>query len=275
MNRTRLTLAVGMLCLFATRGTASIIYIPLVDSRPWVAVKNLPYARWDAKSAVAAGTELSFDKHGGPVDSAVMMPQSLYATDRDLVEGAKVWLPKGGLLIKMSGGNSSWYCTWRFDDRAAETSAQETVANLNGYEYNLCLQRSDTGGLLNPKIMIADFKALMTITDPESGMNRYRNGVGTTNAVNITPVDIDLLPKRAQQQVLADWTGTVCLHSGIVDMEGRPLLVSGKSCFSGIGQSIEIAGGRYTLLAMDADKHFKIRIDQPIDDRGIGPSVKK
>lgn len=275
MNRIGLTLAVGMVCLFATHGTASVIYIPLVDSRPWVAVKRLPFALWDAKSAIVAGTELSLDKHGGVVDSAVMMPQSVYATDRDLVEGTKVWLPKGGLLVQMAGGESGWYCTWRFDDRAAETPTQEAEANLNGFEYNLCLKASDTGGLSNPKIMIADFKALMTITDPESGMNRYRNGVGTTNSVNIAAVDVDLLPKRAQQQVLADWTRTICLHVGITDMKGRPLLESSKSCFSGIGQSIDMAGGRYTLLAMDADKHLKIRIDHPIDDHGIGPGVKK
>ena len=275
MKRTGLILAVGMLSLFATPGIASIIFIPIDNSRPWVAVKQLPYTRWDAKSAIVAGTELSFDKHGGAVDSAVMMPQSLYATDRDLAEGAKVWLPKGGLLVKMTGGQSGWYCTWRFDDRAAETSAQAAEANLNGFEYDLCLQGSDTGGLSNPKIMIADFKALMTITDPESGMNRYRNGVGTTNPVNIAATDIDLLPKRAQQQIIADWTRTVCLHVGITDMKGRPFLESAKSCFSGIGQSIEMASGRYTLLSMDADKHFKIRIDQPIDGHGIGPSVKK
>jgi hypothetical protein len=264
-----------MLSLFATPGIASIIFIPLDNSRPWVAVKHLPYARWDTKSAVVAGTELSFDKRGGAVDSAVMMPQSLYATDRDLVEGTKVWLPEGGLLVKMTGGESGWYCTWRFDDRAAETSAQAAEANLNGFEYNLCLQESAAGRLSNPKIMIADFKALMTITDPESGMNRYRNGVGATNAVDIAATDIDLLPKRAQQQVFADWTRTVCLHVAIADMKGHPLLESDKSCFPGIGQSIDMAGGRYTLLAMDADKHFKIRIDQPIDSHGIGPSVKK
>ena len=274
MKRMRSILVAGILCLVATRGIASVIFFPIVESRPWIAVKHLPFARWDAKSASAPATEVSVDKHGGVVDSAVMMPQSLFATDRDLVEGAKVWLPKGGLLVKMTGGEAGWYCTWRFDDRAADTSAQMVEANLDGFEYDLCLQESASGELSNPKIMIADFKALLTITDPESGMNRYRNGVGVTNTVNVASVDVGLLPRRVQQQVIADGKGS-CLHVGIVDMKGRALLVSGKSCFSGVGQSLELGGGSYTLLAVDGDKNLKIRIDRPIDDRGIGPSLKK
>ncbi|WP_343887948.1 hypothetical protein [Sphingomonas oligophenolica] len=248
-------------------------------SRPWTVRKRDPYATWDAKSQIAPSTEVVFEGKDGVVDSAPLMPQALYAVDRDLIEGNRVWLSKNSLLVKMDGGTGNWYCTWRFDEKSTGTKLGSADEHISGFDYVFCLRADENGNSIDAKIMIADFKGLLAITDPESGMGRYRNGVGATNSVVLKPVYNEKFPTRAQLQVLAAWNvshgGSVCLHMAIAAADTDQKLAQNDQCFSGVGQSLNIAGGTYTVTSIGEHNAFKIRIDSPINVRGLSPRIIK
>jgi len=266
--------------LSGAHGGVILSYIPIyISTGPssWTVRGSNPYAIWDAKSQIAPATEISFEGRDRVVDSAPLVPHALYASDQDLIDGNRIWLPKGGLLVKMAGGAGNWFCTWRFDERSNQSQAEAANERLEKIEHLLCLQADSNGKTTNSKIMIAHLKGLLTVSDPDSGMGKYRNGVGETNAVTLAPVSNDALPGRAQLQITAKWTssngGTVCFHAGLTDMKGRELFTQNDQCIAGAGQSINIAGGTYTITAIGERNTFKIRIDHPIDAQGIGPRV--
>jgi len=265
--------------LWAQSYRSFIVFLPAV-SHPWSVKLTDPYAMWDANSKNSAGTEVEVSSKNAVIDTAPLVPEAVYSSDQPIVEGAKVWLPKGGLLLKMNGGTGDWYCTWRFDDRSALTQDNFAAENLSGFgEYNLCLQGNADSKIGNPKIMIADFKALMTITDQDSGMGRYRNGVGVVSPVSVTPVNPQSFPTRTQLQVRGEWKsakgGSVCLHVAISNMASTELISSGEKCFNAVGQSVELGGGAYALLSIGDQKKFKVRIDKPIKIQGLGPRLIK
>jgi hypothetical protein len=260
----------------ATHYTTVTVYLP-GESRPWTVGKHDPYAVWDAHSESVVGRETELQNNFIVVDSAPVVPEELYASDQDLSDSAKVWLPKGGLLVKMTGGEGNWFCTWRFDDIASMTQAQADVTRLHrDGDYLFCVQADANGKTSNPRVMLADFPAMLAITDRESGMNRYRNGVGAANSVMLSRIESTALPARAQLQVLAGWSrrhNALCLHIGLVITKTAEILSGGEQCFSAPGQSIDIAGGRYTLTTMGEHKTFQIRVDRPLDVHGLAPSV--
>ena len=207
----------------------------------WEAEADVPYAIWDARSSAVAGTEVALSDRGGKVDIAELVPQAVYATDQDLIDGQKVWLPKGGLLIKMAGGGGNWYCTWRYGAQAAATAAAFAEA-----DQELCVEADASGRTTNAKLFPASLPAVMTLTH---GFSEKRLKQGNTVSLRLT--DRTALPPRTELQVVAAWHarngGEVCLEQVVI-----PLKLGG-TCFSDVGQSVTLAGGRYTLTSLGAD----------------------
>lgn len=228
----------------------------------WIYDLDGDYAVWDASSTTAAGSEVSSDGKSIVVDQAPLVPQSLYATDQDLVADGKLWLPKGGLLVKMVGGEDggNWFCTWRFDQIALATSAQFPKG-----ERELCLQTDGAGHSIANHLEISFFPALLTIL-PSVREMRIKN----LNSVNLRETDREALPPRVALEISAEWHRrngrAVCLKGHMDAVEAIE-----EQCFGGVGQSIEYAGGRYTLMAMGQQNSFKIRIDHALSMRGLAP----
>lgn len=240
-------------------------------ARQWTTVKHLPYATWDAQSTVAAGTEVA----GDVIDSAPLTPHGLFASDQDLVNSVRVWLPKGGLLVKMGGDTGDWYCSWRFDFRSDVTQQQVEHGRLDGYEYNLCVQAGPDGHTTKARIMISFLRDLMTISQDDSGATRYRDDIQDYNSINIKPVSPDLFPKLVNMQITSHWKdrnfSAVCLNNTLTSIRTGELFHSEGPCFAGVGQSVQFSGGTYTLVSIDAERHYKIRIDMPMSVRGLAP----
>ena len=251
---------------------AVIMFFPGGRSRAetWTVVKGLPYAMWDAKSAAAPGTELP----AGVIDSAPLVPHALFETDQDIVNRVRVWLPKGGLLVKMGGAPGDWYCTWRFDFKSQVTQQDVDHGRVDGLEYNLCVEARADGQMTKARVLIAHFRDLMTISQDDSGATRYRDDIQDYNLVKLTQVDNSLLPHLANFQVYSWWNkkaSSVCLNGILAAIRpgGQSVSTNGP-CFSGVGQSVQFAGGTYTLILLD-NTQFKIRIDNPLNVQGLVP----
>lgn len=253
-------------------GGAIIMFFPAVRSRAetWTVVKGLPYAIWDAKSDAAPGTELP----AGVIDSAPLVPHALFKTDQDIVNRVRVWLPKGGLLVKMGGVPGDWYCTWRFDFKSQVTQQEVDHGRVDGLEYNLCVEAGADGQMTKARVLIAHFRDLMTISQDDSGATRYRDDIQDYNLVKLTQVDNSLLPHLANFQVYSWWnkkTSSVCLKVILAPIRpGGESVSNDGTCFSGIGQSVQFSGGTYTLTSVDKTQ-FKIRIDSPLNVQGLVP----
>ena len=243
---------------------------PGTRAENWTVVKDLPYAIWDAKSLAAPGTEITNDV----IDSAPLVPHALFATDQDLVSPVRVWLPKGGLLVKMGGAPGDWYCTWRFDFKSQVSQQDVDHGRVDGLEYNLCVEAGANGQMTKARVMIAHMRDLMTISQDDSGATRYRDDIQDYNLVKLAQVDNRLLPVLANLQVVSYWnkkSSAVCLHSTLAPIRSGGIpLSSGGPCFSGLGQSVQLVGGTYTLTALD-NNQYKIRIDSPLNVQGLVP----
>jgi len=264
----------AMIALFTASGLSAQGLVPTIIGQVvamqsgrgtpghWVYDTNADYAVWDASSTTVAGSEVSFVGKSVALDRAPLIPQSLYETDQDLIADGKVWLPKGGLLVKMVGGEDggNWFCTWRFEQIASATSAE-----FPKDERELCLQTDGADHTTANRLEISLFPALLTIL-PSVREVRIKN----LNSVNLHETDSDALPSRVDLRIFAEWHsrkgGTICLHGKMDAVEAIK-----EQCFDGIGQSIEYAGGRYTLTAMGEDNSFKIRIDRALSIRGLAP----
>ena len=277
----RLILGVVAAALVAQSATAqihySIIFLPS-EQRPWTVREQDPYAVWDARSDAPAGSEVALDRQSEVIDSAWLAPDNLYVTDRDLLEGSRVWLSGGSSLVKMHGRTANWWCTARFDDRSVISKREAAKAARRDFEYNLCLQADAQGHTFNPKIMIADFKGLMTITDQDSGMGQYRDGIGATGSITLKLSDKNLFPHRTRLTLMIDQSrhldGSVCLKMNLTELNGqKPFLSREEACFSDKDHSVEAAGGRYTLTTQDTNGGYRVRIDRPIDLHGLSPRV--
>jgi hypothetical protein len=228
----------------------------------WVHDADGDYAVWDAASTAAAGSEVSSVGKSVVVDQAPLVPQSLFETDQDLVADGKLWLPGGGLLVKMVGGEDggNWFCTWRYDQVASATSAQFPKG-----EREFCLQTDGAGHTIANHLENSFFPALLTVL-PSAREMRIKN----LNSVNLRETSRDALPPRVALAISAEWHsrngGTVCLRGHMDAVEAIQ-----EQCFGSVGQTIEYAGGRYTLTAMGQQNRFKIRIDRALSMRGLTP----
>ena len=121
--------------------------------------------------------------------------------------------------------------------------------------------------------MISDFKGLLAITDPESGMGRYHSGIDSTNPVTLHAVDTSELPVWTHLEVVATWGshkgGTVCLNLVAGILSGK------EQCFSSLGATLEMAGGAYTLTRLGGKNDYTIRIDKAMDARDIVPGAQR
>jgi hypothetical protein len=228
----------------------------------WVYDTDADYAVWDATSKTVAGSEASSTGKSVVIDEAPLVPQSLYTTDRDLVADGKTWLPKGGLLVKMVGGENggNWFCTWRFDETASATSPQ-----FPKHERELCLQTDGadrtTAGRLENSLFPIQLTILPSVRNVE---------IKNLSSVNLHESDRYTLPPRTSLKIFAQRRsrngGTVCLHGMMDAVEARK-----EQCFGVVGQGIEYAGGRYTLIAMNQGNGFRVRVDRALVIHGLAP----
>lgn len=255
-------LTVAALSGLSLAGVAAGQYISIYRSSPWEAHRDAPYAVWNAESKAVAGSEVTINASGLVVDSAPLVPQELFATDQDLVEGSRVWLPKDGLLMKMHGAGGNWFCTWRYDVNADATDAKFLIKK--GVESELCLQADAEGHTSGTRFAQTDSPAVMTMG--WFGTRISQDDIESTNSVILHGVDPRRLPSRANYEVVAERNGKkACLVTRLASMHTDP------TCFDAIGASLDIGGGRFTLTSMADKKSIVIRIDSPIGIRGLRP----
>jgi len=229
----------------------------------WVYDTDADYAVWDASSSAPAGGEVSSDgKSIIAIDQAPLAPQSNYQTEQDLIADGKIWLPKGGLVVKMVGGENggNWFCTWRFDEIALATSAQ-----FPEHERELCLQTDGSGHTIANRLEFSFWPALLTILPSVREVT-----IKGLNSASLHETDRNALPPRMKLKIVAGWHsrkgGTVCLYGKMDRVEAIK-----EQCFGGVGESMEYGGGRYTLIAMSQNSSFKIRIDRALNVHGLAP----
>jgi hypothetical protein len=230
--------------------------------RRWVYDTNADYALWDASSKTPAGGEIAVAGKSAVIDQAPLFPQALYSTDRDLIADDKVWLPKGGLLVKMVGGEDggNWFCTWRYDKVALASEAQ-----FPKDERELCLQTDGSNHTVRNRLEFSFYPALLTIL-PSVREKKIDN----LNSVTLHETLPDTLPSRISLKIFAETRNRngkeICLNGRL-----EAILAVKEQCFAEVGESIDYGGGRYTLIAKGQDGSFKIRIDRPLSIHGLAP----
>ena len=252
-----------MLAAIPAYSSASFTYIPIVIQRKevWNVEKDTPFAVWEAISQTVPGSEVVIGRKGGVIDKAALLPQSVYAVDQDFVGNDSLLLPKGGLLVKMAGGDGKWYCTWKYGDHAS------AIATDVWEKRELCLQAEPGKPISDATLEVSLYPEMLTIL-PSVVTKRIKN----YNLVNLHSVENSLLPSRSELQVHAKWKeangGSVCLSYTMKPLFGP------ESCFKSIGKSLEVMGGSYTLLSINADRTARIKIDRAINVSDIRPILR-
>ena len=268
--KARACLALVLLALPGWAHSQRYSYIPVYipgEADRWTVKRGIPYAVWNATTTTAAGSGVTIAKANDVVESAPLGPQSVYAVDQDLTEDQKVWLPQGGLLIKMAGGDGDWYCTWRFDTRSSSSDPKPLIKK--DAETELCLRSNANGTTYSTRLAQAMYASLMTITF--FGTRVGQNEIEQTNSVGLKEVDPASMPARASLEVIAERKkdGVVCLKLKVLELKSQ------GTCFGSVGETVQFAGGSYTLTSPSSDSGYTIRVDSPMSVRGLAPDIVK
>lgn len=242
---------------------AGFTYVPIIIEHKeiWNVEKDTPFAVWEAASYVTVGSEVVINHKSDIVDKATLLPHSVYAVDQAFSGNNSLLLPKGGLLIKMDGGDGNWFCTWRYGDHS-------NVATTDIWEKReLCLRAEPDKPISDATLELSLYPEMLTIL-PSVITKRIRG----YNPVHLIPVENSQLPSRSDLEIHARWKdvngGSMCLNYTM-----KPLF-SPEACFGAVGQSIDIMGGSYTLLSVGPGRSARIRIDRAINVSGIRPRLR-